>query len=109
MVAWVGFKQTAVIYDRPGRYAGDSKYPIGKMIRFALDGITSFSMLPLRFSTYLGMALSCISLLYAAFDRMAQALHDREVGAGVTPTTLRRAEAAAEARGEPPAGERVEP
>lgn len=48
-------------------------------------------------------------LLYAAFDRMAQALHDREVGAGVTPTTLRRAEAAAEARGETPAGERAEP
>jgi dolichol-phosphate mannosyltransferase len=55
MVAWVGFKQTEVLYDRPGRFAGETKYPLRKMVRFALDGITSFSILPLRFATYLGM------------------------------------------------------
>jgi dolichol-phosphate mannosyltransferase len=55
MVAWVGFRQTEVLYDRPGRFAGETKYPLRKMVRFALDGITSFSILPLRFATYLGM------------------------------------------------------
>jgi dolichol-phosphate mannosyltransferase len=62
MVAWVGFKQTEVLYDRPGRFAGETKYPLRKMVRFALDGITSFSVLPLRFSTYLGMLTSVGSL-----------------------------------------------
>jgi dolichol-phosphate mannosyltransferase len=62
MVAWVGFKQTEVLYDRPGRFAGETKYPLRKMLRFAIDGITSFSILPLRFSTYLGMLMSTASL-----------------------------------------------
>ncbi|HEY3818733.1 MAG TPA: glycosyltransferase family 2 protein [Polyangiaceae bacterium] len=57
MVAWVGFKQTEVLYDRPGRFAGDTKYPLRKMVAFAIDGITSFSVLPLRFATYLGMLM----------------------------------------------------
>jgi glycosyltransferase involved in cell wall biosynthesis len=55
MVAWVGFKQTAVEYVRPGRFAGETHYPLRKMIRFALDGITSFSVIPLRMATLLGM------------------------------------------------------
>jgi dolichol-phosphate mannosyltransferase len=57
MVAWVGFKQTEVLYDRPGRFAGDTKYPLRKMVAFAIDGITSFSVLPLRFATYMGMLM----------------------------------------------------
>src|SRR5579859_7524447 len=55
MVAWIGFRQTEVLYDRPGRFAGETKYPLRKMVRFAIDGITSFSVLPLRFATYVGM------------------------------------------------------
>lgn len=62
MVAWIGFKQTEVLYDRPGRFAGETKYPLRKMIRFALDGITSFSILPLRFATYVGMLMIVASL-----------------------------------------------
>jgi dolichol-phosphate mannosyltransferase len=62
MVSWLGFRQTAVLYDRPGRFAGVTKYPLRKMLRFALDGITSFSILPLRFSTYLGMLTSVASV-----------------------------------------------
>jgi dolichol-phosphate mannosyltransferase len=62
MVAWIGFKQTEVLYDRPGRFAGETKYPLRKMVRFAVDGITSFSILPLRFSTYLGMLMSTASV-----------------------------------------------
>jgi dolichol-phosphate mannosyltransferase len=57
MVAWVGFKQTEVLYDRPGRFAGETKYPLRKMVAFAIDGITSFSVLPLRFATYMGMLM----------------------------------------------------
>ena len=55
MVAWVGFRQVAVNYERPGRFAGETKYPFRKMLRFAVDGITSFSIIPLRFATWLGV------------------------------------------------------
>ena len=55
LVAWVGFRQTAVNYDRPARFAGETKYPLRKMLRFAIDGITSFSVVPLRLATYLGV------------------------------------------------------
>lgn len=76
MVSWVGFRQTAVLYDRPGRFAGETKYPLRKMLRFAADGITSFSVLPLRFATYLGMIISAMSVLYAIWAIVAHfALH----------------------------------
>ena len=55
MVSWVGFQQTAVQYERPERFAGETKYPLRKMIRFAIDGITSFSIVPLRLATWLGL------------------------------------------------------
>ena len=55
MVAWVGFKQTAVYYNREARFAGSTKYPFSKMLKFALDGITSFSIVPLRLATWLGV------------------------------------------------------
>jgi len=55
MVVWVGFKQTAVYYSRAGRFAGETKYPLRKMLKFALDGITSFSIIPLRISSFLGV------------------------------------------------------
>lgn len=72
MVAWVGFRQTAVIYDRPGRFAGETKYPLKKMLKFAADGITSFSILPLRFATYLGMFISVLSVGVAAWALVAR-------------------------------------
>ncbi len=65
MVSWIGFKQTAVLYDRPARFAGETKYPLRKMLRFAVDGITSFSVVPLRLSTYLGFFISFMSVLVA--------------------------------------------
>jgi dolichol-phosphate mannosyltransferase len=73
MVAWVGFRQIAVLYDRPGRAAGETKYPLRKMVRFAVDGITSFSVLPLRFATYLGLIISVASVgyaIWALFDKI---------------------------------------
>jgi dolichol-phosphate mannosyltransferase len=61
--AWVGFRQEAVPYDRHERYAGVTKYPLRKMIRFSLDAITSFSHVPLQLATSLGFVLAGLSLL----------------------------------------------
>ena len=63
MVAWIGFKQIPFAYDRHERHAGESKYPLGKMIRFALDAITGFSTAPLRFASHVGLVLTAASLL----------------------------------------------
>jgi glycosyltransferase involved in cell wall biosynthesis len=79
MVAWLGFKQTEVLYDRPGRFAGDTKYPLRKMVRFAIDGITSFSILPLRFATYLGMLMSTASVGVIAWALLAKYLFRQTV------------------------------
>ena len=65
LVAWVGFKQTAVEYDRAARAAGETKYPLKKMLAFAMDGIASFSIQPLRFATYIGVFVGAASVLYA--------------------------------------------
>ena len=67
MVAWVGFKQTALYYDREARFAGETKYPFSKMLRFALDAITSFSILPLRFATWLGIGVGLVAIAYSLF------------------------------------------
>lgn len=61
--SWVGFKQTGVEYDRAERYAGETKYPLRKMLRLAIAAITSFSFLPLQLATYAGFILAGISLL----------------------------------------------
>jgi polyisoprenyl-phosphate glycosyltransferase len=71
LVAWLGFKQTAVLYDRPARFAGETKFPLRRMLRFAIDGITSFSILPLRFATYLGILISIVSVGVAAWAVLA--------------------------------------
>lgn len=76
MVAWVGFRQEAVPYDRAARAAGVTKYPFRKMARFALDGLFSFSAKPLRIATYFGFfasALSVIGVFYAFFLRLTSA------------------------------------
>ncbi len=64
LVSWIGFPQTAVRYRREARHAGETKYPFRKMLRFALDALTSFSFLPLRLATFLGFAASAFSFLY---------------------------------------------
>ena len=61
--AWVGYRQTAVRYDRQERFAGSTKYPLKKMISFSLDAITSFSYIPLRMATTFGFMLAGLSLL----------------------------------------------
>ncbi|HNP47555.1 MAG TPA: glycosyltransferase family 2 protein [Bacteroidia bacterium] len=72
-ISWVGFRQTYIEYDRDTRHAGESGYTYKKMMRFALDGITSFSNLPLKFATLTGFAVSGIAfffILYALYERL---------------------------------------
>jgi glycosyltransferase involved in cell wall biosynthesis len=63
MVSWLGFSQAAVPYRRAPRAAGVTKFPLFKMVRFAADGIVSFSILPLRLATWVGFAASGIAIL----------------------------------------------
>ncbi len=74
LVSWIGFPQTAVHYSRRARHAGETKYPIRRMLAFALDGITSFSFLPLRLSTVVGFAVSLLSFLYIVVVIVLKAL-----------------------------------
>lgn len=61
MSSWIGFNQTGVEYRREARYAGETKYPLRKMLKFASDAITGFSYLPLQIATYLGFVSAGIS------------------------------------------------
>ncbi len=61
--SWVGFKQIGVEYERAERFAGETKYPLRKMIRLARVAITSFSYLPLQLATYVGFVLALVSLI----------------------------------------------
>ena len=64
MVSWVGFVQRPIEYERQPRFAGETKYPMAKMIRFAIDGITGFSIQPLRFATHIGALVGLIALCF---------------------------------------------
>jgi glycosyltransferase involved in cell wall biosynthesis len=63
MSVWVGFKQTGVGYKRRARFAGETKYPLKKMIKFASDAITGFSYLPLQIATYIGFFSAILAIL----------------------------------------------
>lgn len=67
LFAWVGFKQIALEYDRPARYKGETKWNYWKLWNFALEGITSFSAVPLKIWSYIGLFISCIAFVYAAY------------------------------------------
>ena len=70
MVAWIGFRQVAFAYDRQERFAGETKYPLKKMVRFALDALTGFSSAPLKLAGRAGLLLSIgsvILVLYIAY------------------------------------------
>jgi glycosyltransferase involved in cell wall biosynthesis len=67
LVSWVGFRQCAVTYVRDERFAGETKYPLKKMLKFASDGITSFSYKPLKLATYAGFVMSGGGFIYLLF------------------------------------------
>ncbi|MFQ5690120.1 MAG: glycosyltransferase, partial [Gemmatimonadota bacterium] len=64
LVSWLGFRQSGVPYVRASRHAGETKYPYRKMMKFALDGITSFSNVPLKLASWLGYLASLLAFLY---------------------------------------------
>lgn len=67
MISWMGYKQSYINYTAPKRHSGTSKYSFLKMLRFAVDGITSFSAKPLRVSFYAGLVVSLLGLIYAIY------------------------------------------
>src|SRR6185503_15187064 len=63
MVSWAGFRQVSITYDRAARHAGEGKYPLAKMLNFAMDGIISFSLVPLKLAVWTGFLAICIAVL----------------------------------------------
>lgn len=71
-IAWLGFSSTQIEFDRKERKYGETGYSLGKMLRFAMDGITGFSNLPLKLASYLGFLVSIIAfflIMYALFSK----------------------------------------
>ncbi len=71
LVSWIGFRQVAVAYDREARFAGTTGYPLRKMLRFAVDAITSFSILPLRIASFTGLVASIFSVFAILYTLVA--------------------------------------
>ena len=74
MVAWVGFRQVPFAYDRAERHAGETSYPLSKMLRLAFDAITGFSTAPLRFASHAGLALTGSTVLILFYIIIAWAM-----------------------------------
>jgi glycosyltransferase involved in cell wall biosynthesis len=83
MVSWAGFRQIGLPYRRAPRFAGETKYPLSKMLRFAFDGIVSFSVKPLRLSTLMGFLSAGLALL-VIFYALAMRLFTQRWVAGWT-------------------------
>ena len=79
LAGWIGFRQTSVFFVRDIRHAGETKFPVKKMVRFALTGIVSFSLLPLQLAGYLGFLVSSASFLYMAYAVGLKLFTDRTV------------------------------
>jgi polyisoprenyl-phosphate glycosyltransferase len=75
MVSWAGFRQVSLPYDRAPRHAGESKYPLAKMIHFAMDGIISFSLVPLKLAIWTGFLaiwIAVAGIIAAILDRLLE-------------------------------------
>lgn len=79
LFAWVGFPSKAVLYDRAPRAAGTTKWNYWKLWNLALEGITSFTVLPLKFATYFGISIAAFAVLYGAFMIGRTFLYGNEV------------------------------
>jgi dolichol-phosphate mannosyltransferase len=78
LAAWVGFKQTSILYVRDARHSGETKYPLKKMVRLAWDAFTGFSRAPLKIATWIGIFSALLALALAVW-----ALYAKWVGLGV--------------------------
>jgi glycosyltransferase involved in cell wall biosynthesis len=67
LFTWVGFQQTAIVYDRDARFAGTSKFNYWRLWNFALEGITSFSTAPLKIATYVGVLTALLAFVFGLF------------------------------------------
>lgn len=76
MISWTGFKQEALPYERPGRYAGKTKYPFRKLLRLALDGVTAFSVKPLAFASLAGVATSVFAVGLLIYSLVSWVVYD---------------------------------
>ena len=72
--SWVGFEQEGVPFDRPERFAGEAKYTMSGLVKLALDGLFSFSVIPLRLSSMLGFGVAIAGVVYVAFAVIARIL-----------------------------------
>ena len=68
MVAWIGGEQVPLLYDRKARAAGDTKYPLAKMVRFAVDAITAFSVVPLMLSMTIGWIMAAVGFAFFVYS-----------------------------------------
>lgn len=67
LFSWIGYKQTGVYYERDSRFAGESSFNLWKLWNFAIDGITSFSFVPLQLSSFMGIIIALVSVLFALY------------------------------------------
>jgi len=74
LASWIGFKQVGVEFVREERFAGETKYPLKKMLKFAVDGMTSFSYKPLKLAGYLGSVMVLVSTVYLLYALAARLL-----------------------------------
>ena len=88
MVAWLGFKQTEVTFHRLERLAGETKYPLFKMARLALNAALGFSDAPLRLAIWCGLAVSGLALLYGGYVLALWLAHDSSLVAGWSSTII---------------------
>jgi glycosyltransferase involved in cell wall biosynthesis len=87
MFAWLGFRQTEVTFHRGARAAGETKYPLWKMLKLALNGILGFSDVPLRLSIWLGFCVSGCAVLYG-FYAITKKLLTNDTGTGWSSTVV---------------------
>ncbi len=86
--SWVGFRQKGICFERPSRYAGETKYPLRMMLRYALDAVTSFSYQPLYIVSYLGFLLSAIALIGAVLATVLRLSGNHNVLEGQATTLI---------------------
>ena len=86
--AWLGFRQTSVIYDRNERAAGKPKQTLGRLFKYAIDGMLSFSTRPLRSATYMGFFVSLVAFALAVFYLVTFFTEGKKAGSGFTTTVL---------------------
>lgn len=83
--AWVGFKQIGVVYERSARAAGEPKYTFSKLLKLALDGIFSFSTLPLRVTTYFGFIVAIFAFVFGSLTLLQRIFIDFSAKLGIAP------------------------